>query len=48
MDFSHEESIDSNITKCIATALDKLNISFDKNLTSSMKYKILFNILYYY
>lgn len=48
MDFSHEESIDSNITKGIATALDKLNISFDKNLTSTMKYKILFNILYYY
>lgn len=47
MDFSHEETISSNITKSISTCLDKLNISYEKNYNSLVKYNILFNITYF-
>jgi hypothetical protein len=47
MDFSHEETINSNITKSIATTLNNLNISFDSNICSLMKYTIHFYITYF-
>ena len=47
MDFTHEETINSSITKSLASSLDKLKISFDKNTCSNIKYTIVFNILYF-
>lgn len=47
MDFSHEETINNNIDKNIASTLNKLNISYDKNVSTHLRYEILLNIQYY-
>ena len=47
MDFSHEETINNNIDKNIASTLNKLNISYDKNISTHLRYEILLNIQYY-
>ena len=47
MIFTHEETINSNITRSISTALNKLDISFDTNICSLIKYTISFDITYY-
>lgn len=47
MDFSHDETINNNINKSVASTLDKLNISYDKTISTHLRYNIVFNIKYY-
>ena len=47
MDFSHDETINNNINRNVASTLDKLNISYDKSISSHLRYNIVFNIKYY-
>ena len=44
MDFSHDETINNNINKNVASTLDKLNISYDKSISTHLRYNIVFNI----
>ena len=47
MNFTHEEIINSSITKSISSVLNKLDISFDTNICSLIKYTISFDITYF-
>ena len=42
-----KKTINNNINKNVASTLDKLNISYDKSISTHLRYNIVFNIKYY-